>query len=40
MIYNELRQLIEEVQKHQSELDHIEVKMVRGGSPRKGIDCG
>ena len=35
MTRNELRQLIAEVQKRQSEFDHVEVKTARGGTPRR-----
>ena len=35
MTRNELRQLIAEVQKRQSEFDHVEVKAARGGTPRR-----
>ena len=35
MSLKELRQLIAEVQKRQSEFDHVEVKDARGGTPRR-----
>jgi len=35
MTRNELKQLISEVQKRQSEFDHVEVKAARGGTPRR-----
>lgn len=35
MTCNELRQLIDEVQKRQSEFDHVEVKVARGGTPKR-----
>ena len=35
MTRNELRQLIAEVQKRQSEFDHVEVKAARGGTPKR-----
>jgi ATP-dependent DNA helicase RecG len=35
MTHNELKQLIAEVQKRQSEFDHLEVKAARGGTPKR-----
>ena len=35
MIKEELKQLISEVQKRQSEFDHVEVKAARGGTPKR-----
>ena len=35
MSLKELRQLIDEVQKRQSEFDHVEVKAARGGTPKR-----
>jgi ATP-dependent DNA helicase RecG len=35
MTLDELLQLITEVQRHQSELDNIEVKSARGGTPQR-----
>ena len=35
MFPNELQQLIAEVQKRQSEFDHVEVKTARGGTPKR-----
>jgi len=35
MTRNELRQLIDEVQKRQSEFDHVEVKAARGETPKR-----
>ena len=35
MTPEELRQLIQEVQRRQSETDHVEVKAARGGTPRR-----
>jgi ATP-dependent DNA helicase RecG len=35
MTLEELKQLVAEVQKRQSELDNIEVKTARGGTPKR-----
>jgi len=35
MTSNELKQLISEVQRRQSEFDHVEVKAARGGTPKR-----
>ena len=35
MSLKELRQLIDEVQKRQSEFAHVEVKAARGGTPKR-----
>jgi hypothetical protein len=35
MIREEILQLITEVQQHQSELDNVEVKSARGGTPQR-----
>ena len=35
MTPNELKQLISEVQRRQSEFDHVEVKAARGGTPNR-----
>ena len=35
MTRDELRKLVEEVQQRRSELDNVEVKTARGGTPRR-----
>jgi ATP-dependent DNA helicase RecG len=35
MILEELRRLIADIQRHQSELDNVEVKTARGGTPKR-----